>query len=96
MAFYRTPEDLVTQDQIDQAIASVIKSIQSIDPVTLSAIKHRGVSMAAELNVDGTHDRLNVMATYTDHRRMAAYFITMLSSRKPDPDKDHSDVLTAQ
>lgn len=95
MAFYKTPEDLVTRDQVDQAIASVVNFIRSIDPATLNVIKHKGVVMASELNVDGTHARLNEMATYTDTHRMAAYFITMLASKKPDPSEDHSVVLTA-
>ena len=92
MAFYNTPEDLVTPDQVDQAIASVIKSIRSIDPATLNVIRRKGVSMAAELDVDGTHAMLNEMATYSDTRRMAAYFITMLASEKPSGD---NYVLTA-
>ena len=91
MAFYNTPADMVTPDQVDQATASVIKAIQSIDPATLSALKRMGVNMASELDVDGTHTMLNNMATHTDPRRMAAYFITMLAYCKPV--EDHSSFI---
>lgn len=94
MAFYNNPVDVVTPDQVDQATASVIKAIQSIDPTTLSALKRMGVAMANELDVDGTHTMLNNMATYTDPRRMAAYFITMLACYKPrKPDEGHLTAL---
>lgn len=81
MAFYKTPEDLVTPDQIDAAIASVKECIANIDPVVLAALKRRAVSTAVELDADGTHSRLN-KAAITDYRRMAAYFVAMLTIKE--------------
>lgn len=88
MAFYNTPEDLVTRDQIDQAIASVKEAIAKIDPVVFKRMKQLGIVTAYELNQDhNMHDKLNHLATYDDHFRMALYFITMLTIKpKPHPD----------
>ena len=88
MAFYNTPEDLVTRDQIDQAIASVKDAIAKIDPVVFKRMKHLGLVMASELNqYHNMHDDLNQLATYDDHFRMMLYFITMLTiEAKPHPD----------
>ena len=87
MAFYNTPEDLVTRDQIDQAIASVKEAIAKIDPVVFKRMKQLGIAMASELDLFNTHQYLNELATYDDHFRMAIYFIMMLTIEpKPQPD----------